>query len=81
MVVAKVELHLWQGLPLSKVGPIALMRSISFPSLKVPSQSVHSTLLMTMGRFGGGPPAAVCGGGGTVVVRSGAAVRCDVDGR
>ena len=42
---------------------------------------MHSTLLMTMGRFGGGPPAAVCGGGGTVVVRSGAAVRCDVDGR
>ena len=41
VVVAKVELYLWQGLPLSKVGPIALMRSISFPSLKVPSEVMN----------------------------------------
>ena len=71
VVVAKVELHLWEGLPLSKVGPITRTRSISFPSLKVPWQSVHSTLLMTTGRFGGVPPSAGCGGGGTGFLRAG----------
>ena len=70
VVVAKVELHLWQGSPFSNTGPIA-QTSMSLPSRKVPSQSMHSTLLMTTGRFGGGPPASGCGGGGTGCLRAG----------
>ena len=53
VVVAKVELHLSRSSPLSNVGPIA-RTSMSLSSQKVPAQSVHSTLLMTMGCFGGG---------------------------